>query len=84
MAKIHPVTRPALNPYNTQVNTGATSSGQKVGYLVPSGGIGPHTGVPAGGYKHFSPEDTEILKMHKAHQAAHGRAATGVMLKRKK
>jgi hypothetical protein len=81
MAKIKGSSKPqGPNPYTTQINVGASSSGQAVGYLAPSSGIGPHTGVPAHGYASSPPLAPGAVKAVADYHAARSRAATGTQV----
>ena len=68
------------NPYTTQINVGASPSGRVVGYVVPSGGIGPHTGVPAHGYASSPPLAPGAAKAVANYHAVRSRSATGVQI----
>lgn len=54
--KIQGTTGKGTNPYATQYNIGSYGVGSGLfGYEAPSGGIGPRTGRPAGGYRATPP-----------------------------
>ena len=79
--KIKGVKKPGTNPYTTQYDVGATPDGKGgyrgVAWPAPSGGIGPHTGTPAGGYRSNPPLAPGGAAALAAWHAQRSRAATG-------